>query len=109
VPEFFDLEEAMRLHADANALVAETEAGFAGDPEIVTRRMLAEEQTAGDADAEDVLRRAIAGKEEFYREIAALWKMMGQGADRGDMGLVRGAHAGIRALAMNELSKEGGV
>ncbi len=105
MPEFFDLAEVMRLHADANALVAETEANFGDDPEIVTRRVLAEEEVAGDSEAEDGLRQAIADKERFYTEIAALWKMMGEGSDRGDMALVRGVHAGIRALAMKELER----
>jgi len=105
-PEFFDLAEAQRLLEDAAALLAEAESGNRPDPETRTRRLLAEEELAGDAEAEERVSLAIASKEAFYSEVAALWLLMKEAFDRRDMALIRGAHAGLRTLALREL--EGG-
>jgi len=102
-PEFFDLAEASRLLEDAAALLAEAETGNDVDPETLTRRLLAEEELAGDAEAEERVSLAIANKETFYGEASALWLAMKEGFDRQDMALIRGAHAGLRTLALQQL------
>ncbi len=102
-PEFYDLSEASRLVCDVSALLAEAESGDGSDPDTLTRRLLAEEEIAGDAEAEESLGLAIASKETFYREVAALWGMMKEGFDRRDMALIRGAHVGLRTLALQQL------
>ena len=102
-PEYFDLAEASRLLEDAAALLAEAESGNDVGPETLTRRLLAEEELAGDAEAEERVSLAIASKETFYGEASALWLAMKEGFDRQDMALIRGAHAGLRTLALQQL------
>ncbi len=102
-PEFFDLAEAQRLLEDAAALLAEAEAGNDVDPETLARRLRAEEELAGDAEAEERVSLAIASKETFYGEASGLWLAMKEGFDRQDMALIRGAHAGLRTLALQQL------
>jgi hypothetical protein len=102
-PEPYDVAEAQRLVEDVSALLAEAEAGNSADPETATRLR---EQIAGDPEAEERLGRAVASKEGFYREASALWHLMAAGVTGRDMAKVRGAHVGLRTLALAEL--EGG-
>ncbi len=105
MPEFFDVDEALRLHEDASALIEEASTGNVDDPEMLTRRMLAEEEIAGDETAEEWLARAVEARKEFYIAVAELFAMMKKGGDYRDMARIRGGHAGIRTLTLRELGR----
>jgi hypothetical protein len=105
MPEFYDAGEALRLHEDASALIAEVSAGSVDDPETLTRMLVAEEEVAGDETAEERLARAVEARREFYVAVAELFAMMKKGADNLDMARIRGGHAGIRVLTLKELER----
>lgn len=102
MPDWYDRQEAQRLHDDASALVEE--AWCEGDH--LVHRLLFEAELAGADVARDALVRAIEQKKIYYLDVSALWAFMAQGVRSCDMAKIRGAYAGLRTATMKELSRD---
>lgn len=90
----------LELALDADALVRESRAD---DHDVFLQRVLLEAEISGDREAEGQVRAAISRRAAYYRQVGDLWAWMAEGTEVRDMARVRGAHAGIRTAAFQEL------
>lgn len=97
-PEPYDPAVVQDLVLNAHALITESE----GDDGFL-QRLLLDVELAGDREAEERTRELVQKKADYYREASRLWDWAASGIERKDMTTVRGAFAGLRSRALEEL------